>query len=144
MTTIPQGYAFTESSNIYNAIQQVYITAYGSTINLSTSQPTGIFVQSLSNYSIQMQNDVAYLYSGLYNPNTTTDIWLDSLSALTNTYRQLATSTSVVCQVTGLNGVVIGANSQVLDKSNNIFVNREPIIISGGTGSGTFFCNTPG
>lgn len=119
-------------------IQQVFVTTFGSGVNLTPTSINGVFIQELTNMGLQVEAAKTNLYSFVYDPNVASGVYLDGLGAWLGIQRKAAVQSVVTCQVTGLSGTVIPANSQILNTNGDVFYNPSPITITSGVGSGEF------
>lgn len=120
-------------------VQQVFTNVFGDGVNLNPSSVNGVFIQQLTNMGLQSESAQTSLYSGVYNPYVAIYPFLDGLCKWNNIKRNKAVSSVVICQITGLAGTVINANSQILNTNGDVFINLTPITIgAGGTVTATF------
>lgn len=119
-------------------IQQVFINTFGAGVNLTPTSINGVFIQELTNMGLQVEAAKTNLYSYVYDPDVAAGVYLDGLGAWLSIDRKAAVQSVVICQVTGLSGTVIPANSQILNTNGDVFYNPNAITITSGTGSGEF------
>lgn len=119
-------------------IQQVFVNTFGAGVNLTPTSINGVFIQELTNMGLQVEAAKTNLYSFVYDPNVASGVYLDGLGAWLDIQRKAAVQSVVTCQVTGLSGTIIPANSQILNTNGDVFYNPLPITITAGVGSGQF------
>lgn len=139
MPMTPVGYVPYTAAEMLQKIQQIFIDVFGADVNLDPTLPIGLLIQELTNDALEVQDVQVLLYNGLYDPNKAPDVWLDAICAWLGLVRKPATQSEVTCQITGLSGTVIPANSQILNTNGDIFYNPTSITIgAGGTATATF------
>ena len=119
-------------------VQQVFINTFGSGVNLTPTTINGVFIQELTNRGLQVEAAKTNLYSYVYDPDVAAGVYLDGLGAWLSINRKAAVQSVVTCQVTGLSGTTIPANSQILNTNGDVFYNPNSITIIAGVGSGEF------
>lgn len=122
----------------FQAVVTLFSKVFNQQPDTTPGNPTSQFIQEISNMLVNSENSQSLLYSDIYNPQNTTGVFADGLCALTNLQRQPATYTIVTCQLTGIAGTVIPANSIVLDVNNNQFQNLTAITLGTGTTTAVF------
>lgn len=116
--------------------QDAFVTLFGSDVNLDPQSINGQLIEQLSQVDINNQSTTLLLFSSLYNPDQASSIWLDAICALTGIQRLTASSTIVTCQITGVVGTVIPAESQISNNTGDIFQLLTEVTIDG-TGNAT-------
>lgn len=139
MPITPNGFVPYTAAEELLQIQDVFTAVLGPSTNTDAGTINGVFTQELANIGIGTENSQTLLYSGVYNPDLSTGVFLDSICAWSSIKRKPAESSQVTCQVAGLSGVVIPANSQILNTNGDVFYNPDPITITAGVGSGVFY-----
>ena len=134
------GYVPQSSQDVLQSVQTAYTNTFGSGFILSPSSINGQMIQFNTEAAIEVENAKTLLYGSLYNPNLAYGIWLDSICKFNSINRKAATPSTVAIVVTGLAGTIIGANSQIISTSGDLFYNKTVIVIgSGGTATATFY-----
>jgi hypothetical protein len=134
-----KGYVRLPANTNLTAIQQIFVDTFGTKFNLIPTGSNGLIIQILTNAAVSVSASEALLYSGIYNPDVATDIWLDSICAWSGIKRKPATSSVVTVNITGTSGVVIQPNSNIINTNGDMFYNQTPIVITNGTATGTFY-----
>lgn len=116
--------------------QDAFVTLFGSDVNLDPQSINGQLIEQLAKVDINNHSTASLLFSSLYNPNQASSIWLDAICALTGIKRLTASSTIVTCQITGVVGTVIPANSQISNNTGDLFQLLTEVTIDG-TGNAT-------
>lgn len=115
-------------------------------IDLSPDQPIGQAVGIFAEKFTELMELGATVYNAL-NPNDAEDQLLTNVSAISGTYRQVATYSTVVATL-GLNAsttVHAGATAIVLGQPGNIWVLQSDVVsTSAGNYTGTFQSQVPG
>lgn len=110
------GLVFPTFSQIRSTIIDMYKSAYGTDIDLSTGSADGVFVNNLALIMKNIIDTNKLLYANL-DIRTASGQYLDALCALSNVFRKGATNSLASITVTN-----IGTNSITLD--NTIFVDQ--------------------
>lgn len=133
------GYQTKSASQILESVQAAYINTFGVNFNLAPASINGQFIQFDTNMAIEVENAKALLFGSLYNPNQTNSVWLDSICKFNSIDRKEATSSEVICVITGAPNTVINELNIVLNNNGDEFYNPVPIVIpQSGSISATF------
>ena len=134
------GYTPQSSATVLANVQTAYTNTFGNGFILSPSSINGQMIQFNTLAAIEVEDAKTILYGSLYNPNLAYGIWLDSICKFNSITRKPATQSVVAILCTGLAGTIIGINSKITSTNNDIFYNKEVIVIgSGGVATGTFY-----
>jgi len=134
------GYTPQSSATVLANVQTAYTNTFGDGFILSPSSINGQMIQFNTLAAIEVEDAKTILYGSLYNPNLAYGIWLDSICKFNSITRKPATQSVVAILCTGLAGTIIGVNSRITSTNNDIFYNKEVIVIgSGGVATGTFY-----
>lgn len=134
------GYTPQSSATVLANVQTAYTNTFGDGFILSPSSINGQMIQFNTLAAIEVEDAKTILYGSLYNPNLAYGIWLDSICKFNNITRKPATQSVVAILCTGLAGTIIGVNSKITSDNNDIFYNKEVIVIgSSGVATGTFY-----
>lgn len=114
------GIILTDAAVIQTEVQNEYLTAFGSDLNLAPNTPQGILISTETLARIAAADNNAVLANQI-NPNEAGGVFLDALLALTGSSRIPATSSTVLCTITGVAGTSIPAGAQISDASGNLF-----------------------
>lgn len=109
-----KGFIADSVDKVREDVQQVWINAFKSpdlpALNTAAETPQGQIIDSQTAAIMNKDNEVLFL-ANQFNPATATGIFQDALAQLYFLQRQPATSTTVACICTGLQGVVIPAGA---------------------------------
>jgi hypothetical protein len=114
------GVIIVDSGVILTEVQDEYLSAFGSDLNLSPNTPQGILIATETLARTAVADNNATLANQI-NPNEAGGIFLDALMSLTGASRQPATSSLVNCTLTGVAGTSIPAGAQISDTSDNLY-----------------------
>lgn len=139
------GVVVPDTSTIKTEVQQEYKRALGEDLDVEsegTPQARLIEAETLARKGV-IENMA--LLANMFNPDQSYGVFLDSIGALFGIERVGATSTRVLCSLTGTAGTVIPANSQAKTTSGDIFyLEGEVILDNNGYGQGYFVSSVAG
>lgn len=129
------GTIIADTADTKTQIEELWTAAFGADIDLDSSTVEGliaatqvIIMDSVVNNNALMANQI--------NPNLTTGIFLDSLSALTALSRNAAIRSTVTAQLTGVAGTNIPSGSIASTTGGDEFASDVAVILDGnGEGS---------
>jgi hypothetical protein len=116
-----KGYSPQAFQSVVDDINGIFVQVFGTKWNQDSTSPNGQFVSQLANIAINNQNFFTYLYQ-IWNPNTSSGVFLDDLCALLNIYRKGASPSSILFRCYGTNGTIIPAGSQIFDITANVYL----------------------
>ena len=137
MATITvNGIVSTPLSEYVTLWQQIYIDAYGSTVNLDQQSPQGQII-GLAALDFKQIDDVLIDTFNSSGINTATGVQIDNIAENLDIKRGKAKNTQVDVVLNGVAFTVINAGSQAKDNNNNVFNLDEEVTLDGvGVGSG--------
>lgn len=133
-----------DTTEIKQQVQEEYKNALGQDLDISDSTPQGRLIEVETISRKRIIEDMA-LIANMLNPNKAFGIFLDSLTSLFGIERVGATSTRVLCQLTGMPKTVIPYNSQAKDINGKIYYSESNITLdNSGEGQGYFLSEEKG
>ena len=142
-----QGLITTDAGEILNQVATEYKNTFGQdlvvpdSLNIEgASTPQGLLIVSEALARIAVADNNAAVANQI-NPNLAGGIFLDAIALLTGIQRTPASSSTVVCTVTGVEGTSIPAGSQAsVTGSGALFQSTTTVVIpTGGTLTGVVF-----
>lgn len=131
-----------DTTDILSEVQQEFLSAFGSDLNLSPSSPQGLLItiEALARAAVADNNAAL---ANQINPNLAGGVFLDAILALTGTQRTAATYTTVSCNLTGVAGTIVPAGSlaQTVVTAPDLpeqFALQSQVTLTGGTVAATF------
>lgn len=124
--------------DIKKSIENVFKNVFGNSVTTSPSSTVGVFTQELTNIGVSTEDTRALLFSNVYDPNYASDKYLDGLCAFHQIVRNPATFSQVTVNLTGLDGVVIPAGAEIINRDGKVFKNDSILTIVVGGVTGTF------
>ena len=109
-----------DTADIQTEVQNEFVAAFGSDLNLAPNTPQGILITTETLARAAVADNNATLANQI-NPNEAGGIFLDALLALTGSQRTPATHSLVLCTLSGVEGTSIPAGAQISDSSGNLF-----------------------
>ena len=133
------GVIIPDTADIKAEVQQEYINAFGSELNLADNTPQGLLItiETLSRAAVADNNATL---ANQINPNLAGGVFLDALLALLGSPRVVASPSTVLCTITGVPGTSIPAGAQISDASGDLFqLVTTTVIPVGGSITGVIF-----
>ncbi|APA83240.1 baseplate J/gp47 family protein [Francisella tularensis] len=124
-----QGFTPKTFDEVYKEITNIFKIVFGDGFNIDPASPNGLFIQELTNKAIENENVKTLIFGGLYNPDITRDIWLESLCKLLGLNRKSPSQSSVICTISGKKGTKIPKGSQVMSTEKDYFYLIDDVII---------------
>lgn len=123
------GIVVADTSTIKQEVQEEFKAALGQDLDVSDSTPQGRLIEAETVARKRVIENMALL-ANMFNPQQAFGIFLDALAYLFSVERVGATSTRVICVLTGTANTVIPANSQAKDTNGNIYYLENQVTIS--------------
>lgn len=127
-----------DTSNIKEEVTEEYKTALGQDLDVSDSSPAGRLIEVETIARKRVIENMA-LIANMLNPNQAFGIFLDAIAYLFDVERVGATSTRVICTLTGTPNTIIPANVQAKDTSNNLYYLENQTIIGSDGSTEAYF-----
>ena len=132
ITVSSTGIKVPEALEIKEALQQVFVTAFGSDLSLDDATPQGVLIDGLTEQKQLDNAELLYFFNQL-NPDTADGIFQDALASVYFLKRKVATHSIVNCECSGsvgtvLNGVSSGNPAMAQSVNGDLFQ-----CLSGGT-----------
>lgn len=99
-----------QASEIKEAIQGVFINAFGTDLSLDDATPQGVLIDGITEQKELDNAELLYFFNQL-NPDTADGIFQDALASIYFLQRKVATHSIVNCVCSGLEGTVINGVS---------------------------------
>jgi predicted RNase H-related nuclease YkuK (DUF458 family) len=122
-------------TDVLAGVQSDMNSAFGGGLNSALETPQGQLASSQAAIIGDKNNEFAYFVNQV-DPQYATDRFQDAIARIYFLTRKAATSTAVVCTVSGITGTVIPAGTLAQDTSGNTYINEGDVTIDS-TGSVT-------
>jgi hypothetical protein len=140
----PTGFVAPAESDILTAVKAEINAAFDNDLNMADETPQGQIAVSQA-AAIGNANDSFVFLSNQFDPALNSGRYQDAIGRIYYISRIAATATAVNVTVGGLSGVVIPANSLVVDAAGNLYASSGSITIpASGTIIAEFLCTTLG
>lgn len=145
LTFTNKGVEIPSADSVKAELQQMFVDAFGSEINLDDSTPQGQLIVSLATIIMDKNNNLMQIINA-FNPNTVKNdevsglAWQDALGMIYGLTRKEASKSSVNCVVSGVAGTVIPSNAQAISVNNDLFkISQETVIGDNGQANVVFY-----
>jgi hypothetical protein len=140
----PTGFVVPAESDILVEVKAEINAAFDNDLNMADETPQGQIAVSMT-AAIGNANDSFVFLSNQFDPALNSGRYQDAIARIYYISRIAATATAVNVTVGGLAGVVIPANSLVVDAAGNLYASAGSITIpASGTIIAEFLCTTLG
>ena len=122
------------ASSIREELEQMFISIWGSKINLDASSKQGQLITSLTTIILEKNAQVAKALQS-FNPKTAENdsesgmYWQDAIGNIYGMEREGATNTTVLCNLTGRSGTVIPDTAQAISTNGDVFKITQSVTI---------------
>ncbi len=148
------GFSVSEVTDIRSDLAQEWINAFKETgrpdLNVDPETPQGQIIDSEVAAIHQKDSELAFL-AQMFNPKTSKGIWQDALGKIYFIDRKQAINSIAICMLTGRNGTVVAAGSQIRSSyDQTLWTLTEAVTINTlisddiYTATGVFTCQTAG
>ena len=127
----PEGYVLKTENEYFDEETALYL-GIDANWNLDPSTPDGLKIASDSEIFANLDEQLQQAYNSK-DPNKARDVDLDIIASLTGSTRNLGTPSTVTLNITGVNGTLIPAGSEVEStEDGSLWATDSDVTIAGG------------